>query len=189
MFWTGHRDSVCRICFPLLPLARYTAFPINRRSSSQGLLGLAAATRYRIPVHTPWTSPSPSSRNDDMSYDNAQVNNSTFGEPIGGVSVKSDFIPNLLFCLAFAFIFGWGVCTLFFSPRRRTLLRIGSISLCLERMLVFSIRMAASFRQDVRESWGLSEYQEVALSLGTYFFVHIYSPPLTCCPSLKGFLP
>jgi hypothetical protein len=101
-----------------------------------------------------------------MSQDNAQTNNSTFGEPIGGVSVKADIAPNLLFCFGFAFIFGWGMFTLFFSPQRRTLLRIASIGVCLERMLVFSIRMAASFRQDVRESWGLSEYQQVALSMG-----------------------
>lgn len=103
-----------------------------------------------------------------MSQINAQTSNSTFGEPIGGVSVKSDFVPNLLFCLGFAFIFGWGMFTLFFSPQRRTLLRFASIFVCLERMLVFSIRMAASFRQNVRESWGLSEYQQVALSIGSY---------------------
>jgi hypothetical protein len=129
--------------------------------------------RYRIS----WTSPPP--RSEDMSQVNAKASNSTFGEPIGGVSVKSDFIPSLLLCLGFAFIFGWGMFTIFFSPQRRTLLKVASIFVCLERMLLLSIRMAASFRQNVRESWAWSEYQQVALSMGPYSRC-TYSLRLTC---------
>jgi hypothetical protein len=114
-----------------------------------------------------------------MSHVNVPTDNSTFGEPIGGVSVKADFTPNLLLCLGFTFIFGWGMFIIFFSPQRRTLLRVASMFVCLERMLLLSIRMAASFRQNVRESWGLSEYQQVALSMGPYSLC-TYSLLLTC---------
>jgi hypothetical protein len=159
MFWTGFA-----IQFVVHRLSVNCASAILRYLS---LLRLAIEFR-----DIPWTSPPP--RSEDMSQVNAQISNSTFGEPIGGVSVQADFIPNLFFCLGFAFVFGWGVFTVFFSPQRRTLLRFASIGVCLERMLVFSIRMAASFRQDVRESWGLSEYQQVALSIGPYLFVHMW---------------
>lgn len=86
-------------------------------------------------------------------------------EPIGGLpDGVLDFCINLSFCIGFAIAFGISVFHQF-NPRRRTCLTISTRTITVERMVVTSMRMAASFRTNARAG-GLTEYMQIALSAG-----------------------
>ncbi|KIP06619.1 hypothetical protein PHLGIDRAFT_106791 [Phlebiopsis gigantea 11061_1 CR5-6] len=97
----------------------------------------------------------------------------SFPAPIGGVPLKEDFAPSIVFACAFAILIVVGAYRLA-KPATRTLLILGPFLFSVERVVTWSLRASQARNPPENPSRSLTIYFQVTLAVG-------YISPLWGC--------
>ncbi|KAJ3525554.1 hypothetical protein NM688_g8386 [Phlebia brevispora] len=89
----------------------------------------------------------------------------TFPAPIGGVPFKSDFVPSIIFAIAYAAVTILGLYRII-RTKSRTLCALGTLFFVGERIIIYSLRAKQAHTPSEDNSKGLTQYWQTTYAIG-----------------------